>query len=55
LLRRAAALARRVEAVAVEPRYDVRPRPSRVQVWPDLKAILSAGWAARKRRAVVTA
>ncbi|MDQ8153707.1 MAG: glycosyltransferase family 2 protein [Gemmatimonadota bacterium] len=55
LLRRAASLARRVEAVAVEPRYDVRPRPSRVQVWPDLKAILSAGWAARKRRAVVTA
>jgi glycosyltransferase involved in cell wall biosynthesis len=55
LLRRAAALARRVESVAVEPRYDIRPRPTRVQVWPDLKAILHAGWAARKRRAVATA
>jgi len=55
LLRRAAALARRVEAVPVEPRYDIRPRPTRVQVWPDLKAILRAGWAARKKRATVTA
>jgi hypothetical protein len=55
LLRRAAALARRVESVTVEPRFDLRPRATRVQVWPDLKAILSAGWAARKRRAVATA
>ncbi len=55
LLHRASALARRVEAVAVEPRYDLRPRPTRVQVWPDLKAIVRAGWAARKRRAVATA
>jgi glycosyltransferase involved in cell wall biosynthesis len=54
LLRRAAALARRMESVIVEPRYDIRPRPSRVQVWPDLKAIVRAGWAARKRRAVAT-
>lgn len=54
LLRRAAALARRVESVTVEPRYDIRPRATRVKVWPDLKAILTAGWAARKRRAVVT-
>jgi len=55
LLQRAASLARRVESVAVEPRYDLRPRATRVQVWPDLKAILHAGWAARKRRAAVTA
>ena len=55
LLRRAAAVARRVEAVAVEPRYDIRPRPSRVRLWPDLKAILRAGWAARKRRVPATA
>ncbi|HEY3286930.1 MAG TPA: glycosyltransferase family 2 protein [Gemmatimonadaceae bacterium] len=55
LLRRAAALARRVEAVSVEPRYDLRPRATRVQLWPDLKAILRAGWAARKRRAVAAA
>ncbi len=54
LLRRAVALARRVESVTVEPRYDLRPRATRVHVWPDLKAILSAGWAARKRRAVAT-
>ena len=55
LLRRAATFARRVEAVQVEPRYDVRPRPTRVRLWPDLKAILRAGWAARKRRAITTA
>ncbi len=55
LLQRAAALARRVEAVSVEPRYDVRPRPTRVQLWPDLKAILRAGWAARKKREIATA
>ncbi|MBM3907367.1 MAG: glycosyltransferase family 2 protein [Gemmatimonadetes bacterium] len=55
LLRRAVALARRVECVAVEPRYDVRPRETRVQLWPDLKAILRAGWAARKRRGAAAA
>jgi hypothetical protein len=55
ILRRAVTLARRVEAVQVEPRYDIRPRPTRVQLWPDLKAILRAGWAARKRRAITTA
>ncbi len=55
LLRRAVTFARRVEAVQVEPRYDVRPRPTRVRLWPDLKAILRAGWAARKRRAITTA
>ena len=55
LLRRSAALARRVEAVPVEPRYDIRPRATRVQPWPDLKAIIRAGWAARKRRVVATA
>jgi glycosyltransferase involved in cell wall biosynthesis len=55
LLRSAAALARRLESVRVEPRYDVRSRKSRVQVWPDLKAILRAGWAARRRRAAAAA
>jgi glycosyltransferase involved in cell wall biosynthesis len=54
LLRRAMTFARRVEAVQVEPRYDVRPRPTRVRVWPDLKAILRAGWAARKARVITT-
>jgi len=55
LLRRAVTFARRVEAVQVEARYDVRPRPTRVRPWPDLKAILRAGWAARKGRAITTA
>ena len=55
LLRAATSVARRVESVIVAPRYDLRPRGTRVQVWPDLKAILAAGWAARKRRAPVTA
>lgn len=55
LLRRAVTLARRVEAVQVEPRYDIRPRPTRVRLWPDLKAILRAGWAARKRRVITAA
>ncbi|MFI5230666.1 MAG: glycosyltransferase family 2 protein, partial [Gemmatimonadales bacterium] len=35
LLRRAAPLARRVETVAFEPRFDVRPRESRVRPWND--------------------
>ncbi len=51
LLRAATSVARRIESVTVEPRYDIRRRATRVQVWPDLKAILRAGWAARKRRA----
>ncbi len=55
LLRATMSVARRVEAVTVAPRYDLRPRPTRVQVWPDLKAILRAGWAARNRRAPATA
>lgn len=55
LLHRSSALARRVESVAVEPRYDLRRRASRVQVWPDLKAIVRAGWAARRRRAIAAA
>jgi len=55
LLHRTAALARRVEAVPVVPRYDIRPRATRVQLWPDLKAILRAGWAGRKRRAATAA
>jgi glycosyltransferase involved in cell wall biosynthesis len=55
LLQRASAFARRVEAVTVEARYDIRPRATRVQVWPDLKAIVRAGWAGRKRRVVATA
>lgn len=35
LLRSAAPLARRVETVALEPRYDVRARESRIRPWAD--------------------
>jgi glycosyltransferase involved in cell wall biosynthesis len=35
LLRRAAPLARRLETVALEPRYDVRPRETRIRPWAD--------------------
>jgi len=35
LLRRAAPLARRIETVAFEPRFDVRVRESRVRPWSD--------------------
>lgn len=51
LLKCAVQVARRVETVGVAPRYDVRPRATRVHLWTDLKAIVNAGWAARKRRA----
>jgi hypothetical protein len=35
LLIRTAPLARRIETVALEPRYDLRPRESRVHPWAD--------------------
>ena len=35
LLLRAAPMARRVETVTLEPRYDVRPRESRIHPWAD--------------------
>lgn len=42
LLRRAAPLARRMETVALEPRYDVRNRESRINPWADGIAIFRA-------------
>ena len=42
LLRRAAPLARRMETVALEPRYDVRNRASRINPWADGIAIFRA-------------
>ena len=42
LLRRAMPNARRVETVALEPRYDVRARESRIRPWPDGLALFRA-------------
>jgi glycosyltransferase involved in cell wall biosynthesis len=42
--------ARRVETVAVAPRFDVRQRDSRRDPWPDAWGLLKNGWAARGRR-----
>jgi glycosyltransferase involved in cell wall biosynthesis len=48
-LRAAVAQARRVENVALPLRYDVRPRASRRDPWPDAWALAREGWAARGR------
>jgi glycosyltransferase involved in cell wall biosynthesis len=50
LLHRAAPRARRVETVALEPRYDVRVRESRIRPWSDGLALLRAGSAVRAER-----
>lgn len=42
LLRRAAPLARRMETVAIEPRYDVRSRESRIRPWNDTMTLFRA-------------
>lgn len=49
LTRAAVRAARRVETVALEPRWDLRPRESRVRPWPDALELLRHGWAARTR------
>jgi hypothetical protein len=51
LVRHAARVARRVEAVALESRWDVRQRESRVRPWPDALGLLRHAWASRARRA----
>lgn len=51
LLRRALPIARRVETVALEPRYDVRARASRIRPWPDGLALFRARRPAIARRA----
>jgi glycosyltransferase involved in cell wall biosynthesis len=50
LLHRAAPRARRVETVALEPRYDVRMRESRIRPWSDGLALWRAGSAVRAER-----
>ena len=51
LLQAAVKLARRVETVPLAPRWDVRPRESRVRPWPDAMELFRHGWAARSSRA----
>lgn len=50
LLLRLAPLARRVETVSLEPRYDLRDRETRIRPWADGLALLRFGRAARARR-----
>jgi hypothetical protein len=49
LLLRTVPLARRVETVALEPRYDLRPRESRIHPWADALDLLRFGRARRGR------
>lgn len=50
LLIAAAPFARRIETVPLAPRYDLRPRPSRIRPLADARTLLSFGWATRGRR-----
>jgi glycosyltransferase involved in cell wall biosynthesis len=50
LLRLALPLARRMETVALEPRYDVRDRESRIRPWSDGLALFRARRATRAER-----
>jgi glycosyltransferase involved in cell wall biosynthesis len=50
LTRAAVRLARRVETVQLEPRWDLRPRASRVRPWTDALELVRRGWTARSRR-----
>ena len=51
LLRRTAPLARRMETVPLEPRYDVRARETRIRPWSDGLALFRMGRAPRPRKA----
>jgi glycosyltransferase involved in cell wall biosynthesis len=50
LLRRTAPLARRLETVALDPRYDVRARDTRVRPWSDGLALFRSGRSPRDRK-----
>jgi glycosyltransferase involved in cell wall biosynthesis len=50
LLRRTAPLARRLETVALDPRYDVRARDTRVRPWSDGLALFRSGRSLRDRK-----
>jgi glycosyltransferase involved in cell wall biosynthesis len=49
LLVRAAPLARRIETVALQPRYDLRPRASRIHPWTDAVDLFRFGRTRRTR------
>ena len=49
LLARAAPLARRIETVTIAPRYDIRPRESRVHPVSDAMKLVRYGWHRRGR------
>lgn len=49
LLLRTAPLARRIETVALEPRYDLRPRESRIHPWTDALNLFRFGRTRRGR------
>jgi glycosyltransferase involved in cell wall biosynthesis len=51
LLVRTAPLARRIETVALEPRYDLRPRESRIHPWTDAVDLYRFGRTRRHRTA----
>jgi len=51
LLRRAVPLARRMETVPLDSRYDVRDRPSRIRPWSDGLKLFRVGRASRPRKA----
>jgi hypothetical protein len=51
LLRRAMPLARRMETVALDARYDVRARESRIRPWSDGLALFRVSRAPRVRKA----
>lgn len=50
LLVRVSPLARRIETVVVEPRYDLRPRETRIRPWADAMSLFRYGREARGRR-----
>ena len=54
LLVRAAPLARRVETVVLEPRYDLRPRASRIHPWADAVDLFRFGRTRRRSRPTPT-
>lgn len=51
LLSRLIPRARRVETVALEQRFDIRPRPSRIRPFADAVSLYRFAWATRGRRA----
>ncbi|HJU65264.1 MAG TPA: glycosyltransferase family 2 protein [Gemmatimonadaceae bacterium] len=54
VLIKAARFSRRIEAAKLEPRYDLRPRPSRVRALPEAFDLYRFGWAHRSRRIPTT-